>query len=328
MLRIRQFMALAGLTALEAIRQPIYLLLTTTCVVLTALVPLMLMYKFGEDGKLARDSALALHFVFGLFLAGYAACSSLTREMKSGTASAVLSKPVSREVFFVAKFAGIVGVILAFSICATLTTLLSERVAEKFCFTGKLVGYFTDWQTGKILIAAPFVAYLLAALINYFAGRPFQSTAFWLLLFFLLLVFFICGFFDRTGRPAPFDFRVQWRIVPASLLVTIALIVLSAIAISLSTRLTTVPTLTICSAIFLVGLMSDFLFGRSAASSRIADFLYRAIPNWQHFWVSDALTDGGTIPGVYVLNAGFYALAYSAGILCLGILSFRHTEMK
>ena len=35
MLRIRQFLALAGLTAAETIRQPICLLLTTTCVLLT-----------------------------------------------------------------------------------------------------------------------------------------------------------------------------------------------------------------------------------------------------------------------------------------------------
>jgi len=41
--------------------------------------------------------------VFGVFVSGYAACVSLAREMRTGTASAVLSKPVSREIFFLAK---------------------------------------------------------------------------------------------------------------------------------------------------------------------------------------------------------------------------------
>ena len=328
MLRIKQFWTLAGLTALHIIRQPIFLLLTTACIVLTALTPLLLMHNFAEEGKLARDSGLAYHFVFGLFIAGYAACSSLAREMRSGTALAILSKPVDRDVFFLAKFFGMAGVILAFSTCAITTTLLSERIAEKFILTEKLSGTIVDWQTGKILIAVPIVACLLAGMINYRTRRPFESTAFGLLLLCLLLAFFISGFFDRMGNLAPFDFHVQWRIVPAGLLIAAALIMMSAFAISLSTRLTTVPTMAICSAIFLAGLMSDYLLGRNMADSPAAAFFYRVVPNWQHFWLSDALTGGGTIPVTYVLNAGLYAIVYSAAILCLGIISFRYVELK
>ena len=328
MLRIKQFFALAGLAAVEAIRQPVCLLLTITCIILISLVPLMLMHYFGEDGKLVRDSALAFHFVFGIFLAGYAASSSLAREMRTGTASTVLSKPVSRQLFFFAKFAGIATLIITFSACALTATLLSERVAEKFCFTSKLVGYFTDWQTGKMLLAAPFIACLFAGIINCLTRRPFASIAFGLLLFFLLLVFFISGFFNRTGQPAPLDFRVQWRIIPASILITIALIVLSAIALSLSTSFSAVPTLAICGAIFMIGLISDFLFGRHAAGPGIAAFFYCIIPNWQHFWMSDALNEGGLVPWTYVLNVGLYALMYLAGILCIGVFLFSHAEIE
>ena len=88
MLRVRQFVTLSILTAVEATRQPICLLLTTTCILLTMLTPMLALHNFGEDGRLARDSGLAYQFVFGLFVAAYAACSSLAREMRSGTASA------------------------------------------------------------------------------------------------------------------------------------------------------------------------------------------------------------------------------------------------
>ena len=328
MLRTRQFLTMAGLTAVEAIRQPICLLLTTAGVVLTALVPLLVMHNFGEDGKLARDSGLALHFVLGLWIAGYAASSSLATEMKSGTASAVLSKPVSRWIFFLAKFAGVAGVVVAFSACATVATLLSERVAEKFYYTPQLTGYVTDWQTGTLLLLAPAAAYLAAGCMNYFAKRPFGSAAFGLLFVSLLLVAVVAGCFDRSGRPVPFDLDVQWRLLPASLLITMALIVLSAIAMALSTRLGTVPTLTLAAVIFVAGLMSDYLFGQAARSSWIADLLYHAVPNWQHFWLSDALSNNGTIPWAYVGSAALYALTYSAGVLCLGLLSFGHAEMK
>ena len=328
MFRLRQFIALTVLTALEAMRQPICLLLAVTCIALTALVPLTIMHNFGEDGKLVRDSGLALHFVFGLFLAGYAASSSLSREMKSGTASAVLSKPVGREIFFLAKFTGIACLILLFSMCAASATLLSERAAEKFYSTSKFTGWHSDNRTGIMLACAPFLALFSGGLINYKLRRPFESTAFALLLMFLLLVFFIAGFFDVNGAFAPFDFRVQWRILPASFLITMALIVLSAVAMMLSTRLSTAPTLIFSSAVFMIGLMSDYLFGRHAGASHVSAFLYRILPNWQHFWVSDALSNGGTIPALYILNAGQYALIYLAGILCLGILSFRYAEMK
>ena len=325
-LRVRQFLTLAGLTAVEAIRQPICLLLTATCVILTGLTPLLLLHSFGEDGRLVRDSGLAYHFIFGLFIAGYAACSSLAREMRSGTASAVLSKPVGREVFFLSKFAGIAAVICAFSVCATISTLLSERAAEKFIEARMC--YVTDVQTGRMLVAAPFVAFLIAGIINYLTRRPFESTAFGLLLVSLLAVVFIAGFFDIFGRVAPSDPRVQWRIVPASLLVTMALLVLSAIALGLSVRLGTVATLTLLFLVLIAGLISDYVLGRLSFVSNTALVLYRLVPNWQHFWVPEALANGGRIPLTYLVNAGIYGAAYSAGVLCLGVIVFRHTEMK
>jgi len=327
MLRIKQFFALAGLTAVEAIRQPICILLTTACLLAIGATPLMLMHSFGEDGKLVRDSGLAFHFVFGLFIAGYAASTSLTREVSSGTVAAVLSKPVGRTTLFFSKFTGVCAVTLLFSACAGLATLLAERVAEHFVYSPHLVGYIVDWQTGRLLVASPFAALGLAGIINYRTRRPFQSTAFGLLLVSLLLVTFIAAFFERNGSPGPFDVRLLWRIVPASILITLALLVLSAAAISLSTRLSTTPTLTVCAAIFLVGLMSDYLLGRHAETSVVAAVLFRLLPNWQHFWLSDALNAGGRIPWVYLLNAAGYAALYAGGVLAVGALSFKHAEV-
>ena len=328
-LQVRQFLVLTALTVLEVVRRPICLLLTATCVLLTAATPMMLLHQFGEEGKLARDSGLAFHFIFGLFVAGIAACSSLSREMHSGTAAAVLSKPISRGVFFLAKFAGLVVVIMAFSTCTAAVTLLSERVAERFESAEGLVGYIIDWRTGRTLLAAPFVAFFVAGILNYAIRRPFESTAFGLLLVSLLVMFLISGFFDRAGHlSARFDFAVEWRIVPAFFVASLGLAVLSTIALLLSTRLSTVPTLTICVLIFLVGLLSDYVFGRHVDHSAVASFLYRIVPNWQHFWMADALNREGSVPLVYVTRAASYATVYSVAFLCFGVLSFRCAEVK
>ena len=141
-------------------------------------------------------------------------------------------------------------------------------------------------------------------------------------------VLLISGFFDRSGRLSSFHFNVPWRIVPAGALVTLALVVLAAVALGFSTRVGTAPTVTLSLGVFILGLMSDYWFGPDGSGSFVALICRRLIPNWQHFWMSDALADGGAIPAAYALRAGLYGLAYLAGILLLGMVSFRHAEVK
>jgi hypothetical protein len=326
MTRIRQFATLSRLSAVEAARQPLCLLLTSACVLLSTAAPLLSIHRFGESAKLARDSAQALHFVFGLFLAGCAASSALTRGARSGTVSDLLSMPVSRDLVFLARFAGVAGVLVAFSLCASLATLLSDRIAER-SEPAAPAGYVTDRQTALLLFAAVLAAYAAAGILNYRQRAPFGSTGFGLLILCLIVAFGCAGFFDRAGRYAPFDLRVQWRLVPASALITLALLVLCAVALALSTRLDATPTLAACVGLFFAGLMSDYLLGRFVGASWAADLAYRIVPNWQHFWLSDALTAGGTIPLAYVAEATGYAALYAAAALCLGVAAFRQSDV-
>jgi len=308
---LRKFLAIAGLTTVEALRQPFPLLLTATCVIAIALMPVLLLHTMGDPQKLVQDSALALHFVCGLLLGGYAASAALGREIRRGTLAAVLSKPVERGTFFLAKFAGVTGVLLLFSLATGITTLLAGFMAND--------PYSPDMKIGWLLYAAPVVAFIVAGLLNYFNHRQFVSTA------FLLLVGILTGVFVYASCAG----NVAWRLLPASVLISLATLVLAGIAIVLITRLDLVPTLAVCTVIFLVGLMTDYLLGRAAETSRLAALAYNLIPNWQHFWLADALTgDGATIPWRYVGQAGIYAMFYLIGSLTLGILSFRNVETK
>ena len=82
---LKRFLTIAALTTLEAIRQPILLILTTSSIVIIGLMPVLLMHTMGETRKLVQDSALAFHFVCGLFLGGYAASAALGNEIRRGT---------------------------------------------------------------------------------------------------------------------------------------------------------------------------------------------------------------------------------------------------
>jgi len=308
---LKRFVAIAGLTLLEALRQPILLLLTTTCALFILLMPVLLMHTMGESEKLVQDSALAAHFVGGLLLGGYAASAALGRELRRGTLATVLSKPVNRELFFVAKFAGVLGVLALFSIATGIATMLAARMSEE--------AYAVEWQHIGPPLAAVFLAYLLAGILNYYQQRPFVSTAFGLLVVFLTAAFVYTVMADH----------VPWKVLPASILVALATVVLAGVAMALITRLELVPTLALCTVVLLAGLMSDYLLGRIADKNTLAAIAYYLLPNWQHFWVADGLMgDNGKIPWVYVRQVAGYSLFYLLGVLSLGMLSFRNVETK
>ncbi len=328
MIRSRQFLSLSSMSAAATVRQPVLLLLTSVCVVVSGMVPLIRLFQFGEEGKLARDSALSLHFFLGLFVVGFAACTALARELNDDTANAALSKPVSRELFFAAKYAGILVIVFLFSTSASLAALLSERAAEKFVWNEGVQGYVLDARSAMVTFAAVIAAYCISAAINYRTNRSFAASVMFLLPAALLAGSVVLAFFDRTGQFSPFSFRFDWRVVNASALVTMALAVIGAVTLALSSRLNTASTLFVVVGLFFMGLVSDWLFGRFADRSLVADLLYRTLPNWQHFWRADDLTGGGRISAVYMLNAALYAALYIAGALSAGILLFRNRELK
>ena len=326
---MRRFLTLSAVTAIEITRQPVYLLLTITCIVLTALVPMVLLHQFGEEGKIARDSGLAFHLVFGIVVAGYAASSALAHEIRNGTASLFLSKPVSRNCYFMAKFVGVLIVTVGFSWCATLSTLLAERVSEHRAYgAGQSYAPRIDWLAGDLLMASPFVAILIAGLLNYWRKCAFQSAAFPLLVVLLPVVLLVSGCFDRFGSVVPYQLQVDWRILAASLLVTFALCVFAAIAISLSTRLFTMPTIAVCVLVLFAGLVLDYTLTHVGQTGGFAAVLRALIPNWQHFWRADVLTGDGVIAWTYVCRVGAYAAMYVLAVLSLGLLSFSRVDMK
>jgi ABC-type transport system involved in multi-copper enzyme maturation permease subunit len=318
--RVNQFLALAGLTALETIRQPICLILMVSALAFIGILPLILTHTLGEGAKLIRDSALAIHLLSGLILGSYAACATLTHEIRRGTAAAVLTKPVSRDVFFLAKYAGVALVVAAYSAVTTLATLLSVRTVND--------PYTVDWVSAGALLGAIVLAAVISGIVNFWLRKPFASTAFVNLAALVALTFVAVNLVDATGARAPFGSLLTWGLVPVSILVAMAILVLAAISVSLATRLDVVATLSICTFILLLGFMSDYLVGRLAAEHPFAAALYTAIPNWQQFWAADILSGPATLPQGYLAGTGLYALFYLAAVLCLGMVAFRHMEIR
>lgn len=309
-------------------RQPVSLLITVTALVLMGLSPLLLLHNFGESGKIVRDGAMALHMLMGFMLAGYSAASVMDREMRSGTASAVLSKPVDRIMFFLAKYAGVLVTVIFFSMCAGAGTLLAEKACEKFYQSSRIVGYATDSVTGIMLLFCPFAACAAGALVNLFWKRPFVSSAFAALGVLIAVSFAASCFIDETGHIQKFFPLHDFRLVKTGLLIFMSLAVVAALALLFSVRLRTVQVMSMLCLLFVLGCVSYYFFGSRADGSILSGVVYGILPDWQHFWMSDALSEGGVVSWSYILNAGLYTLLYSSAMLAGGVALFLDSELR
>jgi hypothetical protein len=320
---MRQFITIAANAFMELIRQPVFLLLMTGSVLFELFLAVPYYFALGDEPQLIKNSALAAMLLSGLFGAVLSASSSVAREIRSGTALAVLSKPISRAQFLLAKFAGLAAALTLLTYVNLIGVLLCSKMA--FDAYGS-----TDVVALGIFAAGVAIAYALAGFTNFFLRRTFMSDAVLALVVMATLAAFVIVRFTQQQQSMFTAGGVDWRLVPAGILILFALWILAAVALACSTRLDTIPTLAICSAVFLIGLMSDYLFGqRAEAGNWWASALYTVIPNWQLFWLADALDMGkSTFQWDYVAKAFAYTVAYAGAALAIGTALFEERELS
>jgi ABC-type transport system involved in multi-copper enzyme maturation permease subunit len=327
---MRQFVTIAVNAFMELIRQPVFLLLLTTSGVFCVFLATVPYFGFGDDPKLVKDSVLAVTLLAGLLGAVLSASSSLAREIRTGTALAVLSKPVSRAQFLLAKYAGLAAALTILTYVNVLACLLASRMGYDAYGDADVAG-LGIWCGGFLL------AYVAGGFSNFFLRRPFTSDAVLAVVAFATLAFLLNAAMskaDPTSRNitiGAFE-KVDWRLVPAGVLILFALWILAGLALLCSTRLELIATLSVCSAFFLVGLMSDYFYQKLGGTEQgggpwYAVALYSVLPNWQQLWMADALEEGKTIPLRYVGTAFGYVVAYVGASLAVALCLFEDREL-
>ena len=316
-----RFITIATNAFMELVRQPIFLLLLTTSTSFSVFLAVVPYFGFGDDPKMVKDSVLAVTFLTGLFGAVLSASASVAREIRTGTALAVLSKPVGRAGFLLAKYCGLAAALVVLSYANLVSTLLASRMA--YDAYGRI-----DRVALTIFAVAVALAYLLGGFINYFLRRPYVANTVFLFLILVTAGFVITNFFDEAGKVQAFGTGLDLRLIKASILILFAVFILAGLALACSTRLEVIPTLVICSGFFLLGLMSDYFFGRRAeAGSAWASVLYTLLPNWQLFWLADALEEQKFIPLSYVGQALVYVVGYVGASLAVALSLFENREL-
>ena len=307
---------------MELVRQPIYLLLMTSSACFSVFLAVVPYFGFGDDPKLVKDSTLAVTLLSGLLTSVLCAAASVGQEIRSGTALTVLAKPVSRTTFILAKYVGLAATLLLITYTNMVATLLASRMAFDAYGNADTLGF-------SIYMASVALAFAVGGFSNFFLRRTFVSDAAFAFVVLTTVALWVVAQFTVVDRAFDGAARIDWRVVPAGVLILFALWILAGLALACSTRLEVIPSLAVCTAVFLLGLMTDYLFkGPADAGVWWAKIGYAVMPNWQQFWLADALEDKKSIPWAYVIKAAGYLVTYVCAALALALALFEDRELS
>lgn len=118
---------------------------------------------------------------------------------------------------------------------------------------------------------------------------------------------------------------------PALYLAFIETMVLTAITVALSTRLTMLSNLMVSASIYMVGHLVQVLVRNDAGQSKIVAFvgqlLATVLPVLDHFDVKAAIATGNSVPSEYLVWATGYALIYSTIAILFALLLFEERDL-
>lgn len=309
-------------TFTEVIRMPAYSIVLAITVGLIALSPAFTMFSLSENTKLVKEMGLATVQLAGLIIAALSASASVSREIESRTATTVLSKPVGRIEFILGKYVGLLLAIGVAFFLMTVTLLLAGRHGTLDTVRDKY-----DWPVVVLGMVALVLALGVGFVGNYFLGWHFGATCVWAgVPLFALSIFAVC-FVGPDWSAHAFGSRMDPQLIVGSILVLFAIMVITAIALAVSTRLKVVGTLAVCAVVLVVGLLSDYMFGAAADTNIAARIAYVIVPNFQHFWIGDALISETPIPLRYVLDAFLYGAAFAVASLAIALFLFQDREL-
>ncbi len=266
----QQLLAISRNTFLESLRQPVVLVVFVAASLLLVLSNPLAAFTLGEDQRMLIDISLATICLAGAVLASFLATNVLGREITNRTALTVVSKPVGRPVFMVGKFLGVVGALLLTCLALTLVFMLVEMHS--------VLETVRDPIHVPVLVfgfGGGIAAVLVALWCNYFYSTAFTSTLIFVAVPILLIAYFVSLNFtpDFSSRPFAEAFKENIWLAVAALATCIMM--LAAIAVTVSTRLGQMLTLVTTIGLFVLGLLSDWIFGRMIRSFE-SDWLARA----------------------------------------------------
>jgi len=317
-----KLIAIAKNTFVETLRQPVYAVIVATALLLFVLSPSLSMYTMDDDNKMLREIGLSTLFLTSLFIAIFSASGAVSVELENKTILTVLTKPVRRPIFILAKFLGVVGAVALAHFLCTVGLLMAIR--HGVLSTASDTHDLTVLGSAGLIVV---VTVLLGAFFNYVYDWKFTSTAIVIATILSVFAVIFLALIDRDWKFNPAQNGINRLDLYGSILLFLAAVLIAALAVTISARFNAIVTLSACIGVFLLGLISDYAFGRFADAYLWARIGRYIVPNLQVFWISDAIYEGSNVPFRYILITASYALCYTAGILALAVALFQRRQV-
>ncbi|MCC6661698.1 MAG: ABC transporter permease subunit [Phycisphaerales bacterium] len=276
-----QLLTIARNAFVESIRQPIVFVLVLLAMFLQVMSTWYAAYSMGYsdsaevsgDNKLLLDYGLGAVFVFGMLLAAFTATSVISREIERRTILTVVSKPVPRAVVVVGKFLGVAATLLVGVIIMLATLLL--------CIRHGVLSTAADDPDQPVIVfglCALGIALALGVWGNYMYGWYFSQTTLITLAPLLVVAYLLVLLVGKKWEWQPMGKDFKPQIMVACAVLTMGILVLAAAATAISTRVSQVMTIVFCAGLFLLGLLSNYLFGRHAMNNTVIGQVQSAAP--------------------------------------------------
>jgi hypothetical protein len=95
-----------------------------------------------------------------------------------------------------------------------------------------------------------------------------------------------------------------------------------------SARFNVLVTISLSIGLFLLGLISDYVFGRFAETHLWAKIGKIIVPSLQVFWISDAIYEHSSrITIGYIASCGIYGLIYTTAFILIAIALFERRQV-
>ena len=316
-------LTIAGNAFRETLRQPVFCVVLGVAAAAIALTPTFSMFTLMDSVKLVQDMGLSTILLAGLLLAVLSASHVVSEEIRGRTALMVMARPVGRGQFVLGKFLGIAAAQLVAAYVLMLVLVMTVRIGVPEAAYTKLDNALIWGEVGALLVTL-----LVAVAANYFFDKPFPSAVSWAAVVVFSLVFVAYGFFDKELKPVPYLSAYSADTMRACMVLFPTVLILTAAAVACATRLSLVLSIVGCSVFYIVGILSDYMFGRFAAKSLVAAVPYAVLPNFQVFWMGDALSVETTIPWSYVTRSLGYGAVYTAALVLLAMFLFETREIQ
>ncbi len=320
--------AITGNTFLQTIRQPVFLVMLMATVGLLVFTMPFSGYTMSPDFQktdqmLLQDLGLGTLRISSLLIAAFSAAGVLRREIEEKTALIVITKPVTRAVFVIGKFLGVlIAAALAYFICSLvfLMTVRHRVVIARYDLL--------DWVVIIVGLSGLALTVLVTMLGNLWFGWPFTSTAVWAGALLMTVAMIVIGFVGKGWVLVPFGQGIPGQLVLELAVMFLASVVFVALAVAASTRLNQTMTLLVCVAVFLLGSMHPQIIGHWAQQAPVIRAAGWMLPDFSQFYPQDDMTLQGRLPLALVARAGAYCLLYTCAMLAMAVAIFQTRELE